>query len=252
MERSYKIALILEKVFTEVNNPTWAMLEQFLTAHQIDYENGKPKVVHVDMDNPEMAIVYLAVHDQDFYYGMWVETKDEIRLHWMNTRPKIRVYFCAESETLTIEEMMALTSIDTQVARRKGELRWTKVAYKDSAIIIEITPEPRSFEDKLVRLLDHLEQDREGIKTLADKTETSICADCLYYSGHYSLGTLLIDKKIAKRIAALNLALYIDLEAWGEPPLEEPKAEEVLKKLKEKDLRELEERKKPTNMQEPK
>ncbi|WP_276133639.1 DUF4279 domain-containing protein [Polluticoccus soli] len=250
MEQQNKEALILEKVFAEVNNPTWAMLEQFLTAHQIDYENGKPKVVHIDMTNPERALVYLAVRGQDFYYGAWVDTKDEIQLNWMDALPKIDIFLLAESETLTAEEMAALTRLDTQVARRIGELKSpkAKVEHKDSAIFIEPNPNPGFFDDKLLQLVDLLDDDKEGIRALAQKAETYIVATCLYYSGYWNLGQLKVDPKITKRIVDLNLGIAINLQAWGDPILEEPDVEELLQKLKEKDLRELEERKKPTRI----
>jgi hypothetical protein len=70
-------------------------------------------------------------------------------------------YFAARSRRNTLAELAALIDlpyikgINIGDKRRAGNRLW-----EESQIIIRPNPEPDEFEDKLVKILDYLEQDK--------------------------------------------------------------------------------------------
>ncbi|MFO0331262.1 MAG: DUF4279 domain-containing protein, partial [Bacteroidota bacterium] len=71
------------------------------------------------------------------------------------------------------------------------------------------------FEDKLVKLLDLLETDKEGIKRLVDKADGRISVAKTFHDGNGMFGGPHLDRKTVKRLADLNLSVDFDLYADG-------------------------------------
>ena len=90
-----------------------------------------------------------------------------------------------------------------------------KVNYRFSSLGIEPNPEPDEFEDKLAKLLDLLETDKEGIKRLVDKANGGISVAMTFHDGNGMFGGPHLDRQTVKRLGDLNLSVDFDLYADG-------------------------------------
>jgi hypothetical protein len=71
--------------------------------------------------------------------------------------------------------------------------------------------------DKIKKLLDILEKDRDGIKRLVDTAFGYIQVNMRFHTGNKMLfGAPNLDKKPIKRLSELNLSIGFDLYAEGE------------------------------------
>ncbi len=97
----------------------------------------------------------------------------------------------------------------------KGDKWNDKTFRKYTAVHFEPNPEPDEFEDKLRKLLDYLEQDKEGILSLVEKAEGHIQVAMEFHNGNTMLGGPYISKENIKRMSSLNLEIDFDLYANG-------------------------------------
>jgi hypothetical protein len=74
---------------------------------------------------------------------------------------------------------------------------------------------PDEFEDKLKKLLDHLEQDKDGIKRLVDNANGYIQVAMEIHNGNGMIGGPNIDIIHIKRMAVLGLSINFDLYVGG-------------------------------------
>ncbi|HEU4901922.1 MAG TPA: DUF4279 domain-containing protein [Flavisolibacter sp.] len=208
--------LIIEKAIEEIKAKNYVVTEQFLKIHELFYENDKPKVARVDRESEDgTAIVYFPVKDQKFYLAVYVDTETEVSVRHVNTEPYNSVYFKAISEVYSLEELSEMTKLKSTGGRNKGDKRGGNVSWKRSAIFFEPNPEADEFEDKIKKLLDYLEQDKDGISALVDKANGHIQVASSFHNGNTMLGGHHLDKNIIKRMANLNLAIDFDLYADG-------------------------------------
>ena len=207
--------LIIEKATEEIEAKTFGVTGQFLKIHEVVYENDKPKVARVDTEKEDgTAIVYFPVKNEKFYLAVYVDTKPEIAVRHVGTESYNSVCFSAVSESLNFEELSQMTKLKPTRGWSKGDKRGG-THWRFSKFIFEPNCEPDEFEDKLKKLLDILESDKEGIAQLAEKSDVCIQVAQEFHNGNTMLGGSYLDKESVKRIADLNLPIDFDLYVGG-------------------------------------
>jgi hypothetical protein len=208
--------LIIQKATEELSAKAFGVTEQFLKIHEVVYENDKPLIARVDTEKEDgTAIVYFPIKDEKFYLAVYVDTKPEVLVRHVNKESYSSVYFKAVSEVYSFDELSKMTELKSTGGRNKGDKRGGNVLWKRSSIFFEPNPEADEFEDKLKKLLDFLEQDKDGVATLVDKANAHIQVASSFHNGNTMLGGHFLDKEILKRISNLNLAIDFDLYADG-------------------------------------
>jgi hypothetical protein len=76
-------------------------------------------------------------------------------------------------------------------------------------------PEPEDFEDKLIKLLDYLEQDKEGIKELVEKANGYIQVAMDLHNENSMIGGANLSADCIRRMSNLGLAIDFDLYVAG-------------------------------------
>ncbi len=209
--------LIIQKATEEIEAKTFGVTKQFLEVHQIVYSDGKPKVARIDTEKEDgTAIVYFPVVNEKFYVVVYLDTLPEISVRHVNTEPFHSVYFRATSEILNFSELSALTKLKPTSGWHKGDKkRFGNSVYKFASLMFEPNPEADEFEDKVKKLLDFLEQDKEGVKMLVDKANGHVQVASSFHNGNTMLGGHHLDKAIIKSLGSLNLEIDFDIYADG-------------------------------------
>ena len=210
--------IIIEKAIEEVETKTLGFTEQFLAIHKLVYIDNKPKIARVDTDKADEAIVYFNVEDEKFFLAVYVNLKPNVSVRWTNTEPYHSVYFRASSEKLSLVELSKLTILTPTKSRNKGDKKnpdGGKIEWKESSIFIEPNPEADEFEDKLTKLLDHLEEDSDGIEKLVNNANGHIQVYSSFHNGNTMIGGHHLEKHHIKRLSKLNLEIDFDISADG-------------------------------------
>jgi hypothetical protein len=210
--------IIIDKAIQEIETKTWGVIEQFLEVHKIVYADGKPVIARIDKENVDgTVIVYFSVKDEPFYFAIYFDTLPEIAIRWMGTAPNNCVYFAAFSNEMSFTQLAALTKLQPTGGWTIGETQKPggTLTRKNSKIMFEPNTEPGEFEDKLIKLLDYLEQDKKGVKALTEKAEGYIQVTIEFHNGNTMLGGSHISKECITRMSALNLEIDFDLYAAG-------------------------------------
>lgn len=207
---------LTEIIEREFKDKTLGVTAQYLEIHAPIYVDNKIKIERIDRNNKhELIIVYLPVVNERFYFAVYIDT-DTGEITNIGTEPYHRVYFIATSETLTAEELKAMTILAPTEIWNLGDFRNNgKRKYTYSGIKFLINPEPDEFEDKLKNLLNFLEQDREGITTLTQNANGYIQVVMDIHNGNGLLGGPFIDAKTVNRMSNLSLSIDFDLYAAG-------------------------------------
>jgi hypothetical protein len=207
---------IIEIVINELISPTLGATVQLLAIHDFKQIDNKPIIERIDLEhNDSIAIVYIPVIDERFYFAVYVDLKQGIVTN-VGTESDNKVYFRCTSKDLTCGQLCSMTHLQPTEGWSFGDLRKSgKSKYDFSAIHFLPNPEPDEFEDKLIKLLDFLEKDTDGVKRLVDTTSGSIQVAMTFHNGNGMFGGPLIDKKSLKRLADLGLEINFDLYAFG-------------------------------------
>lgn len=209
--------LIIETAIAETAAKNFDVTKAFLKVHKLVYVDKKPVVARVDTDkNDGTAIVYFSVKDQKFYFAVYVEIEPETLVSWVATEPYYCIYFKATSEKFDLQQLASMTTLKPTSSINKGDKRGRgTVVWKYSKIQFEPNPEADEFEDKLLKLLAFLEQDKEGVKTLVEKAKGYIQVATSFHNADTMLGGHQLNKNTISRMAALHLGIDFDLHADG-------------------------------------
>lgn len=208
-----KIRQIIED---ELSEKRWALTEQYLDCHNVVYNNGTVVIDRVDREtNDGTIIAYLPVENENFHFAIFIDSETQ-SFAGIDTESWNRIYFRATSETLSLEEISAFTKLSPTRSWNIGDLRKDgKTKYNFTSFEIQPNPEPDEFEDKLIKLLDFLHEDKDGVKTLVEKANGFIQAAIEFHDGNSMLGGLHLDSEIIHRMSNLNLKIDIDLYTSG-------------------------------------
>lgn len=212
--------IIIEKAIEEIETKTFGVTEQFLAIHKLVYIDNKPKIARIDTDKKDEAIVYFNVEDEEFYFLIYIDTKPNIKVRWTNTAPYHSVYLRASSETLSLNKLAELTNLSFTRGRNKGDKKRpdtaSEIVWKRSTIDFEPNPEADEFEDKLTKLLNYLEQDKDGVEKLISKADyCCINVYSSFHNGNTMIGGHHLEKEHIKRLYKLNLEIDFDISADG-------------------------------------
>lgn len=201
----------------ELLNPTFEMTRQFLKVLEVKYEDNKPKIAKIDIQENQ-ATAFVEVKNNSFYIEFVFNTTDNIELTSIDTFPFVGISFMPTSEELTTEDLLKITTIKPTRTIKKGDFFSNeKFEYTYNGLEFESFSEPGQIERKLIYLLDILETDLEGIKQLAKQTNTKdIFVTIVYHIGNGNFTGLYLKSDIINRLSKLGLELTFDIYATGE------------------------------------
>ncbi len=208
---------IVQCAIEEIKNRNFGVMEEFMKIHEVVYQDGKPKIERVDDEKEDgTGIIYFPVKNEKFYLAIYVNTVPEIAVAGVDIESNNCVYFKAYSDMSDANELSLMTRLKpTSIHNKRDKKKFGNGYYKNSVIRFEPNPEPDEFEDKLKKLLDFLEQDKEGIARLVDKANGFIQVVIIAHNGNTMLGGPHIDNESIQRMGALNLGIDFDLYAEG-------------------------------------
>lgn len=207
---------VIELIEKEFKQNTLGVTEQYLRIHSPIYIDTTLRVDRIDHTREdEMIVAYLPVSKEKFYFAVYIDKKKN-EITGMGTEGCYKVYFRAISDTIALDEIKAMTLLAPTESWNKGDLRQNAISnHSFSSFEIFPNPEPDDFENKLKKLLDLLEQDIEGIKQLADKTESSIQVAMYIHNANGMIGGHTIDSNDIRRMNDLKLSIKFDLYVSG-------------------------------------
>lgn len=212
--------LIIQKATEELAVKSFGFTEQFLAIHEVVYFDGVPVVARVDTEKKDgTAIVYFPIVDEKSYLAICLETVPHVSVKEVGTEPFHSVYFRASSDNLSLQKLTGLTKLTFTRGRNKGDRKNPNgredVVWKQSAIDFEPNPEVDEFEDKLTKLLDFLEHDKEGVESLVNRADGYIQVYSSFHNGNTLIGGHHITLDHIKRMSKLNLEIDFDISADG-------------------------------------
>jgi hypothetical protein len=207
---------VIELIEKEFNEKTLGVTEQYLEIHSPIYADKKLKIDRIDREtNDDRIVAYLPVLDERFYFAVYINTLSN-EITGVGTEAFHNVYFRATSEALSADQLKEMTKLKATDSWNKGDLRKnTKSTHKFSHLAILPNPEPDAFEDKLKKLLNHLEQDKDGIKRLVDNANGYIQVAMDIHNGNGMISGPNIDADDIKRMNDLGLSIDFDLYVGG-------------------------------------
>lgn len=207
---------IIEKALSEIENRHLAITEQYLEIHELVFDENKPKIDRVDIENEDgTAIVYFPIKGEKFFLAIYIDTIPNLEVRAVGTEPYNSVRFVASSESLDLKELSELTTLKYSTGKNKGDKRGQNGMWNYSSISFEPNPEPDEFEDKLRKLLSYLEQDKLGVSNLIEQGKGYVQVAIEFHNGNTMLGGPHLSLESIKRLSELNLAIDFDLYVGG-------------------------------------
>jgi len=219
---------------SEIDNPQWELTKQYLEVNKIEninnvyiyerYSIHKKHGYYFIKETDEkieyisdVITFYYKVKNYQYFFCVEINIKKE-EIEWIYMKNSTYCYLSARSENMTLEEMVNLTKLKYSCGATKGQKSYRgkkEIIFKTSWVEYKFTNETSfEIEEALNILLDELEKDKEGIKTLAKRTNASIIF-CKYQYVSANAG-INLDVKTINRLNELNLGLNIDMYCQGE------------------------------------
>jgi hypothetical protein len=210
-----EVVLLIENEFL---SKTLGATAQYLEIHQPALKDGKIRIERIDREKEDdLIIVYLPVVDEYFYFAVYIDAKKKDIFN-VGMESRNTVYFRAESEIINLDILQSFTTLQPTRAWNIGDLRPDgRRIYNFNCIEFTPNPEADEFEDKLEKLLTFLQKDIEGVRTLAANANAFVQVIMDFHAGNQRLGGMAISSKHVQLLSSLNLAIYFDVTAWGEP-----------------------------------
>jgi len=207
---------VMAIIENEFKQKTLGVTEQYLEIHSPIYADNKIKVDRIDRESEDdLVIAYLPVLGERFYFAVYIDVKTN-KVIGLDTEASHWVYFRATSKSLTADELKEMTILPPTEIWNKGDFKKNgKSNYTFSNFAIQPNPEPDTFEDKLKKLLDHLEQDKDGIKRLVNNANGYIQVAMNIHNANGMIGGPNIDTIDIRRMNELGLSINFDLYVGG-------------------------------------
>jgi hypothetical protein len=198
----------------ELINKKFGVTRQFLEVHEIELVDGKFKIARIDSESYiDSTLIYFNIKKERFYFVIGVNENEVDRVYVEDYHA---VYLKCISYDLNFDQLAAMAKLKSKRGWSKGDLNKNgKVKYSFSSIQFEPNPEPETFEVKLKKLLDSLEQDISGINTLIQNSNAFISVATYFHNGNTMLGGHHLTTDTMRRICNLNLSLDFDNYAEG-------------------------------------
>ena len=103
---------LIRKAISEIENPTFGTTEQYLEVHNVELENGNPKIERVDFESFDKTnVVYLPIIDEPFFLSVYF-SKEINEITNVGTENGNQAYLTATSYNLTFEQLSELTNLN--------------------------------------------------------------------------------------------------------------------------------------------
>ena len=204
---------ILQSAINEINSKKFGFTQQFLKVHELEYINNQPIIEDVLLEKNN-AIVYFKVKNERFYLAVHINNLSKNEVFNVTTENFNSIFLQVESKNLSSLEISAFTKLNftrkVDIGDPKGSTfhNVTKVYFEPDYSI-------NSFENRLIKFLDYLEQDVDGVITIKENCETVIRAIVIYHNGNTDLGGFQLNNDVLKRLANLDLSIEFDFYAEG-------------------------------------
>src|SRR5688572_7563971 len=186
------------RVRQEIRERTKRFTGLFLQVHDIHSIEGLPQIEKIDTEREDgIVVAYLPVREQSFYFALYFDNKVNLNLLGVGTEPHNLVYFSASSRELNVDDLSSLTTLEVIRKWTKGQKQQDGPGFHiSSRIAIESNAGPDDVVDKIKKLLDILEKDKDGIKRLVGTAFGNIQVDMRFHVGNKMLfGAPKIDTK---------------------------------------------------------
>lgn len=208
----------IDVAIEEILHPTFATTKQYLAVHEIEFENGLPKVERIEPNYYDNLIsIYFPIKEERFFLEIHLQKEPQIQVQFVWTESGHKVYLTATSETLTFDELSQILILKPVEGWSKGDLmRNGKSLTKFSRISFEpIKSEAYGLDQKLKLLITELEKNIENVRQLTEKADAtiSVCRH-QYVSGNSGI---CFDIDLINRLSKLNLGVDIDSYIIGNP-----------------------------------
>ena len=202
---------IIKLINEEIKNPNHGVTEQFLEVHNLVFNNKVLQIERIDWNlSDNLIAVYMPVENEKFFYFTIIE-KNTKKVGGISSIPHHKVYLHSTSKELSVTELKSFTKLVPTRSWDKNDFRPSgKSKFGFSAISFLPNPEPDFFENKLNKLLNYLESDKEGITNLVDNSDSYISVVSYYHNYNEMPGGPTIDKQAIQRIGKLNLEISFD------------------------------------------
>ena len=219
---------------SEIDSPKWELSKQYLEVNEIEkidneyiyerYSIHKKHEIYFTKESHEkvehiidVITFYYKVKNYRYFFCVQINIEKE-EIEWIYMKNSTYCYLSARSENMTLEEMTNLTKLKYSYGVTKGQKEYRgkkEITHKSSLVKYRFTNETSfEIEEALNMLLDELEKDKEGIKTLVQKTNASIVfCKYQYVSANAGIG---LDIKTIARLNDFNLGIFIDMYCEGE------------------------------------
>lgn len=208
---------VFDLIKNELTEQTLGVTEQYLEVHQPVYENGILKIDRIDREsNDDLIVAYLPVEDEYFHFAVYIDPlKKEI--FNVGTESRNQVSLCITSENLMLQDLPLLRTIQPIRRWNKGDLRSNKrTTYNYTLVEYEPNPEADEFEDKLLKLLKILSNEKE-LQTLITTANAYVRVVMDFHRGNQLLGAASVNMECLTMLTRLKLPIHFEFAAWGKP-----------------------------------
>ncbi|WP_400190236.1 hypothetical protein [Hymenobacter sp. B81] len=208
---------LTELIRQELLHPEWEATRQLLAFMEVEWENGLPKIVGVDIDEEEgTAAVYVAVKGVSFCMGFYFSIDEEIELCGPTCAvPSTFIDFSPWSKELSCEELLSLTMLTPQRVERVEQGGEDQGSFINS-LYFEAESRPGPIAKRLGEFLAYLEQDIPGVQNLVQRTgDNQVLVGVAYHIANRNFNDLYLPFDLIARLHRLGLELTFDLLAEG-------------------------------------
>lgn len=203
----------------EIEEPSFSTTRQYLEVNSILKIDGEYVVERIRYDQPDEIVVYFKIANERYFFGVWVN-KVTTRFDGVFIENGNHCYLSVRSTDYSLEELAQCTRLKHTSGYSKGAIEnFGSARYKNSFLRFELLDsECYSTEDALRLLLDKLEPHKDEIAELSRKADVGISIEKFQYtSGDHEL---VLDIELLKRLAELNVEVWIDPYICGTPILD--------------------------------
>ncbi|WP_299458170.1 DUF4279 domain-containing protein [uncultured Microscilla sp.] len=215
---SYKEQSVAKGARIEASKKFLSSTRKCLTQLEVIQENQVPKISHLTFDDDEQLFkVFFPIKDHHLYLVICIDSVSCSRPKWSYIQQGNGVLFAAASDTLTFEELQAMTSIKATEGWSKGQLKKNSSNQNEVHRYSSFTFEPIRegfvyMTEKLTTLLDMLEADIEGVRRLAEVANAGIQVYTYDFAEYGNLPGVHLSKEVIRKLG--NMHLDIDFEMY--------------------------------------
>lgn len=206
----------------EIEEQSFELTKQYLSVNKLVYENDKPKIADVIMnDGEQSAEVYFFIVDEAYYFVVYLDTSPEVTVRFMGMSAGNHVYLSVSSNVNNLEKLLEGINLVPSKTWQKGtqiSKRNTNRFHEASGFTFQLEDKKTGeVEEKLASLINKLETSNLIQIIKSDEIHKEIRV--VYYGYKEQMSGINLKPIIIEKLSMLNASLDIDLYAGG-PDLE--------------------------------